>query len=226
MTHDDRAVTEPLVLDAAEIRVLGTLIEKHVTTPEYYPLTLNALVSACNQTTNREPITSYDETVVARAIERLRVRGLVWEVTNSRAHKFGTPLGEKLHLGRPAVAVMCVLMLRGPQTPGEIRGRTGRMHAFASIEEVDAVLDGLSRAEPPLVAKLPRQPGTKESRYAQLLGGSGGDSGPSLATAATVIGSRPAEDGQIDQLETQVEALRAELSELRQRLEDLTQRIG
>jgi len=147
-------------LDPVEIRVIGSLIEKQVTTPEYYPLTLNGLVNACNQTTNRSPVTSYDEGTVGRALLSLDRKGLIWTVQNSRVPKYGERLKEKLNLDGSQLAAMCVLLLRGAQTPGEIRARTGRLHPFASLAEVESALETMARAELPLVRKLPRLPGT------------------------------------------------------------------
>lgn len=160
------------ILTPAEARVLGSLIEKEITTPEYYPLTLNALINACNQTSNRDPVVSFDERTVASALDSLREKKLIWLVTGvGRVPKYEHRFTEALKLAEQEVAVLCVLMLRGPQTVGEIRGRTGRLYEFKELEEVELTLQALLAAEPPLVVKLPRQPGTKESRYAHLLSG-------------------------------------------------------
>ena len=159
-------------LTPAEVRVLGSLIEKEITTPEYYPLSLNALASACNQISNRDPVVSFDEKTVARALESLRDKQLIWMVTGvGRVPKYEHRFTEQLKLAAQEVAVLCVLMLRGPQTAGEIRGRTGRLYEFKQLEEVELTLQVMMSAEPPLITKLPRQPGTKESRYAHLLSG-------------------------------------------------------
>lgn len=160
-------------LTPIEVRVLGSLIEKELTTPEYYPLTLNALTNACNQLTNRDPVVSFDETTVARALESLREKKLVWLVTaaGSRVPKYEHRFIEAFKLAEQEVAAMCVLMLRGPQTVGEIRGRTGRLYEFKELDEVEMTLGSLMNSQPPLIARLPRQPGTKESRYAHLLAG-------------------------------------------------------
>jgi len=209
-------------LDAIEIRALGALIEKQITTPEYYPLTLNALVVACNQTTNRDPVTTIDEIALARSLESLRHRSLVWNVTNSRAPKFGQRFQEALGLSPAETAVMCVLMLRGPQTGGEIRGRTGRLHAFADLPAAEAVIEGLSRREPPLVVRLPRVSGARESRYAQLLGGAPeGTSGPVAGAPGIPLAGTPGHAAG----EQAVEALRRELEELRSRVESLERRF-
>src|SRR5437879_9693253 len=161
-------------LTAVEVRVLGSLIEKEITTPDYYPLTLNALTNACNQISNRDPVVSFDEQTVMRALDSLREKKLayVFHGSESRVPKYGHLFPEAFDLAPPEVAVLCVLLLRGPQTPGEIRGRTGRLHEFASLSEVETTLHELSIKEPqPLVLKLPRQTGSRESRYAHLLSG-------------------------------------------------------
>lgn len=161
-------------LDAVEVRVLGSLIEKEIATPEYYPLTLNALVNACNQKQNREPVVNFDEDTVDAALESLRQKRLAATVTGAgiRVPKHRELLTEALNLGRRELALICVLMLRGQQTAGELRDRAGRLHEFTDLEEVDSVLERLIERQPdPLVKRLPRQPGTKEPRYAHLLSG-------------------------------------------------------
>lgn len=162
------------ILSEIEIRVLGSLVEKQVTTPEYYPLTLNALTVACNQKNNRHPVTSYDEPAVASALEGLREKNLVYVFygSTSRVPKYKHVMTEVMHLSVSQLAIMCVLMLRGSQTLGEIRERAGRLHEFSTIEEVETTLDTLSVREPEsLVARLPRQQGQKEARYSHLLRG-------------------------------------------------------
>lgn len=161
-------------LTPEEVRVLGALAEKQLTTPQYYPLTLNALVNACNQTSNRHPVVRYDDATVERALASLRERGLVRTVLSpgNRAPKYRHVLEEQLTLVREELAVTTVLLLRGPQTVGELRTRTERMHPFSSLEEVEAALDRLAtRHEEPLARRLERQPGQKEARYEHLLGG-------------------------------------------------------
>ena len=163
-----------LILDAVEVRVLGSLLEKEITTPEYYPLSLNALVNACNQKTNREPVVVFDEHAVNEALELLRHKGLAFVQTGagSRVPKHGHRINEKLNLGRRELALLCSLMLRGPQTIGELRGVSERMHRFADLEEVETCLRGLMEREAaPLVTNLGRLPGRKEPRYAHLLSG-------------------------------------------------------
>lgn len=156
-----------------EVRVLGALIEKEITTPDYYPLSLNALVAACNQSSNRNPVVHYDESTVAQTLDSLREKKLVHFVdrSESRVTKYRHVLYEAMNLGRPAMAVMCVLMLRGPQTVGEIRTRTNRLYDFTSLEEVETILNSLMSAELPRVLRLARQVGQKEVRYAHLLSG-------------------------------------------------------
>jgi uncharacterized protein len=200
-------------LSAAEVRVLGSLIEKQVTTPDYYPLTLNALTNACNQLTNREPVVSFDETTVVHAIDRLREKRLatLFSGAESRVAKYKHTLTDALLLTPAEVALLCVLMLRGPQTIGELRTRTERLFAFDTLPDVEAALAGLaSRPPQPLVAKLPRQPGTKESRYAHLL------SGPVEATPAVENAPVLSAPPEPNALEAEVAALRRELAELKQ----------
>ena len=160
-------------LDDTEVRVLGSLIEKEITTPDYYPLSLNALMAACNQSSNRNPIVHFDEDIITRATDILRERKLVHLVDRgeSRVTKYRHVLYEAMGLGRPAIAVLCVLMLRGPQTLGEIRTRTNRLYDFSSLEQVETTVDALISREPSIVARLPRHPGQKEVRYAHLLSG-------------------------------------------------------
>jgi uncharacterized protein len=215
-----------IVLDAVEARVVGALVEKAVTTPDYYPLTLNALVNACNQTSNRDPVTSYDQATVKRAVETLRDKKLafVFEGAASRVTKFGHKFAETLGLSGPEVAVLCVLLLRGPQTVGEIRGRTGRLHEFAGLGEVESTLQTLAaRAPQALVVRLPRQTGFKESRYAHLL------SGPPEAAATEMPPAEPAgtADGdRIGRLEQEVAGLRRELDELKAQLAEVRRPPG
>jgi uncharacterized protein YceH (UPF0502 family) len=161
------------ILTDIETRVLGSLIEKQVTTPEYYPLTLNALTLACNQKNNRYPVTSYTENQVSDAVERLREKNLayVFYGSTSRVPKYKHVVPEVMHLSHPEVALMCVLMLRGAQTLGELRGNAARLHDFSGLEEVEQTLNGLISRDEPLVARLPRQPGQKEGRFAHLLSG-------------------------------------------------------
>jgi uncharacterized protein YceH (UPF0502 family) len=192
-------------LHPTEVRVLGALLEKDQTTPEYYPLTLNALVNACNQKSSREPVVNYSEEIVTEALASLQQRGFALRISGAghRVEKFGHRLGEKLNLGRRELALLCVLMLRGPQTVGELRGRTERMHDFADLDEVEHVLESLQSREPDgLVAPLAR------GRWVQLLGGPYEDS----AIPEPAPGIRTP-------LEARVEALEREVAEMRQELE-------
>ena len=207
------------LLNPVEVRVLGALIEKEITTPEYYPLTLNSLTTACNQKSNRDPVVSLEEKAVVRALESLRDKGLARQVSgvDMRVPKHYHLFDEKMGLTRPHVAALCVLMLRGPQTVGEIRGRSGRLYEFAGLEEVERVLVELAeRTEGALVVQLARQPGRKESRYAHVLMGEPEEEdaqteGPVDAAALEVR----AENERIAALEEQVKALRDELADVR-----------
>ncbi|HYG79545.1 MAG TPA: YceH family protein [Pyrinomonadaceae bacterium] len=209
-------------LNEAEVRVLGSLVEKQVTTPEYYPLTLNALVQACNQKSNRSPVVSYDEATVERAAESLRAKNLVYLFygSTSRVPKYKHMMGEVYGLSPRELAVMCVLMLRGHQTPGELRGRTDRLYDFQSLQEVEETLDSLSAKEPePLVVKLPRQPGQKEVRYAHLLSGEVTAEQFSVPEQAEAPHVTPRSD-RLAALEQEVATLRGQLDALRQEFEE------
>lgn len=212
-------------LNPVEVRILGSLVEKDITTPDYYPLTLNALTHACNQSSNRDPVVSFTEPDVVRGLDSLREKKLafMFQGADSRAAKYGHRLAESFELARPATAILCVLMLRGPQTAGEIRGRTGRMHAFASLEEASAALDALiARTPSPLVARLPRRAGFKEQRYAHVLAGDPGlpgaeaEPGPEPEAAA----ARP-EGERLARLEVEAADLRAQVAELGRQVADL-----
>jgi len=197
------------LLDAVQARVLGALIEKDLTTPEYYPLSLNALTNACNQKTNRDPATSYDEARVAAAIERLRSMRMAAAVTGagSRVEKYAHRLADNFNFSARELALLSLLLLRGPQTPGELRQRADRMHAFDDLEAVEATLNRLIERQPePLVTRLPRAPGTKEIRYAHLFSGDVVPAGPAPAP--------PAPD-RIASLAAEVASLREELAQLR-----------
>jgi uncharacterized protein YceH (UPF0502 family) len=214
-------------LSETEVRVVGSLVEKQVTTPDYYPLTLNALVNACNQISNRDPVVKYDERTVEDAIDSLRAKNLVYIFygAESRVPKYKHMTREVYTLSSQELAVMCVLMLRGPQTVGEIRGRTGRLYEFAELREVEETLDGLARRDEPLVFKLPRQSGRKEARYTHLLSGQP-EFDESAEEQTTHAASRPpsstraAEGERVARLEAEVEALRGEVAELRRQLEE------
>jgi hypothetical protein len=209
-----------LQFSETEIRVLGCLVEKESTTPEYYPLSLNALVNACNQKSNREPVMSLDEAAVRNALRSLSDQALVRSAGNeSRVAKYEHRLNELYNFHRHEIAVLCVLFLRGPQTPGELRTRAERMYAFEDLEAVHSALNLLMRREPPLVKVLPRQPGTKESRYMHLFAGDMAPEvlGESERTTGGPIASASAADAErIAQLEVEVDALRRELETLRE----------
>lgn len=201
------------ILTDIETRVLGSLIEKQVTTPEYYPLTLNALTLACNQKNNRNPVTSYAENQVADALESLREKNLayVFYGSTSRVPKYKHVMPEVMHLSHPELALMCVLMLRGAQTLGELRGNAGRLHDFSSLEDVEETLNGLISHEPePLVVRVPRQPGQKDGRFAHLLSGE-------IDFEAIVETERPARRAG---LEERVESLAAEVERLKEQFEE------
>ena len=225
-------VTQPIVLSPAQARVLGALVEKEVTTPDYYPLSLNALLNACNQRSNREPVMDLDEEEVRLALRRLEDHGLAGRArgADGRVTKYEHWLGEAFNFTRAETALICVLLLRGPQTPGELRSRTDRLHRFDEISEVLAGLQKLAEREPSLVAVLPRQPGTKESRYAHLLSGTI-ESAVALENATArrepvhsaprTASDDPAHEDRIAQLEATVAELKQEVAGLRQKIDDL-----
>ena len=207
-------------LSEAAARVLGALVEKEITTPEYYPLSLNALLNACNQKTNREPVMNLDEDAVTAAMRSLSDFELAGaaNTSDSRVRKYEHRLGEAFNFTRPEIAVICVLLLRGAQTPGEIRGRGERLHHFEELNDVQAALQKLMQREPALVKVLPRQPGTKESRYKHLMSGD-------VEIAANEgahddvrgrSGVEPVDGGRMARLEAEVEKLRSEVAELRE----------
>jgi uncharacterized protein len=206
-----------IVLNAAEARVLGALVEKDITTPDYYPLSLNALINACNQKNNREPVTNFDEETVRLALRNLSDKQLAGMARGAegRVAKYEHRLQEVYNFTRPETAILCVLLLRGPQTPGELRGRTERMHRFEDLDEVLSGLQQLMRREPPLAKALGRRPGTKEIRYAHLLSGDVEAWEPAAETASS-SGSADAE--RLIQLEEQVAALNSEVAELKQQM--------
>jgi len=207
-----------IVLNEEEIRVLGSLIEKQVTTPEYYPLTMKALVAACNQKSNRSPVVSYDEQVAESAMNGLREKKLAWVIkrADSRVLKYGHIFSEAFHLSPEETAAMCVLMLRGPLTPGEIRSSSGRLYDFKDLAEVDDTLKRLIENEQgPLIVMIPRQPGQKETRYAHLMAGEINldeiqYSAPYHASPAAGLGG----------LEDQIAELRREIQELREEFQE------
>ena len=214
------SVLEAPLLSPEEIRVLGALIEKEATTPEYYPMSPNSLTAACNQKTNRWPVTEYSENDVLSVLHDLRAKGFVMERTGGgRVAKYGQRFIERLNLGRRETAILCVLMLRGQQTVGEIKGRTDRLYGFTDLDEVELVLQKLkTRDGGPLVQKLNPAPGMKEPRWAQTLGGMI-EEGVAAAPVASSHGGRT--DDRIEALEIELSALRAEVAELRRMLESV-----
>ncbi len=213
-----------LELSEVEVRVLAALVEKETTTPEYYPLSLNALINACNQKSNRDPVMTLDEEAVRKALRSLTERAMVRSASgDSRVAKFEHRLNELYNFHRHEIAVLCVLLLRGPQTPGELRTRCERMYAFEDLDAVHAALNLLMRREPALVKVLPRQPGTKESRYMHLLSGDaapaeGRTAAEETANAAPehMQGVTSANADRIRDLEDEVSQLRRELETLRE----------
>lgn len=206
-----------MTLTAVEVRVLGALVEKEMATPEYYPLTLNALLNACNQKSNRDPAVSYDEDTVAEAIDSLREKKLAAVITGAgmRVPKYRELLSESLNLGRRELAILCELMLRGPQTVGELRDRAGRLHPFADLDEVESILRRLMEWQPdPLAVRLARQPGTKEQRNAHLLSGE-----PAAVASAEAPPEAPARGERLAALEAEVRELRNEVRALGERLD-------
>ncbi|MGA8743735.1 MAG: YceH family protein [Terracidiphilus sp.] len=218
-------VTEPIKLSTGEARVLGALVEKEITTPDYYPLTLNALINACNQRSNREPVMDLDEDDTRQALHGLENKQLAGRARSAdgRVTKYEHWLGEAFNFSRAETALICVLLLRGPQTPGELRSRTERMHPFTEISDVIAGLQKLMEREPSLVALLPRQPGAREARYAHLLSGPVEsiqmpvDSAPTLVIASNT----PEQDDRIEKLESTVAELRREVAALRDKIDNL-----
>ncbi|MDQ2946070.1 MAG: YceH family protein [Acidobacteriota bacterium] len=200
-------VSAHLTLYPVEIRVLGALIEKEITTPEYYPLSLNALVNACNQKSNRDPVVSFDEDTVLEGIDSLRDKRFATIITGagSRVPKYAHRFSETLNLGRREIAVLCELMLRGPQTIGELRTRTERMHRFDDLSEVESIIERL----PEMIVKLPRRPGEKESRYAHLFGG------PVQLQEAIVEAPTASRQDRTGVLEAELSSLREELQRLK-----------
>jgi len=220
-----------MILTDIETRVLGSLIEKDITTPDYYPLSLNALVNACNQKNNREPVMTLDEDTVSDALATLQEKRLAGSASgaDSRVTKYEHRLQEVFNFDRREIAVLCVLLLRGPQTPGELRGRTERMYRFEALDDVISTLDRLSQRQPPLVAVLPRQPGTKESRYMHLF------SSDAPAAADVDLARAPLRQGQarlsgasdhvrsttddrLSNLENELQELRREVADMQQQL--------
>ena len=215
-----------LNLTEIEARVLGALVEKEITTPDYYPLSLNALVNACNQKSNRHPVMTLDEDAVRTALDGLNRRGLAGTASgaDSRVTKFEHRLQEAFNFSRPETAVLCVLLLRGAQTPGELRGRGERLYGFEDLDSVHSALQRLMDRQPPLVKVLPRQPGTKESRYAHLLSGDveAWEVEPAAQPASTFVSP---DSERIARLESEVAALKEEIAALKQQVADFQKKF-
>jgi uncharacterized protein len=210
-----------IILNDVETRVLGSLVEKDVTTPDYYPLSLNALVNACNQKNNRDPVMHLQEDAVQEALSTLQDKRLAGPTSSadSRVTKYEHRLQEAFNFTRGETAVLCVLLLRGPQTPGELRGRTERMHRFEDLTEVQSTLQRLMQHDPPLVRVLPRQPGTKESRYKHLLARDVEDAADvAQAPSSAFVASNSQDTDRITHLEDVVSDLRKEVADLKQQL--------
>lgn len=212
------------MLNDVEIRVLGSLVEKQITTPEYYPLTLHSLTVACNQKNNRNPVTVYDENTVAQALETLREKSLtyVFHGSSSRVPKYKHVMPEVMHLSPPELAIMGALMLRGPQTVGELRGNASRLYTFSGLEEVETTLNGLISKEPePMVVRLPRQAGQKDARFVHLLSGP-----PSPELMAEVdsqprsVQTRHTDNERLERHDKEIERLREDFRLLQQQFED------
>lgn len=215
------------VLDDKEVRILGCLIEKEMTTPEYYPLSLNSLINACNQKSNRNPVVSFDETTVTRGLESLQEKGLVLKkfTAGSRVPKYIHSLLDRFDLLRQEMAILCELMLRGPQTIGEIRSRAERMASFENLEGAEKTINSLTEQDPPLAVKLPREAGRKENRYMHLFSGS--------SITEKTVHDLPAEPAapliqaneRIVKLEEEIVRLRTEVEELKQAFAELKSQL-
>ncbi len=207
----------PVLIDT-EVRVLGSLVEKDITTPDYYPLSLNALVNACNQKNNREPVTNLTEEEVRQALESLQEKCLAGPArgADSRVTKYEHLLQEVFNFTRGEIAVFCVMLLRGPQTPGELRGRTERMHHFETLDDVQFSLQRLIQRDPPLVKMLQRQPGTKENRYAHLLAGEMEEASVERTLLSALPRTTSEDNNRIYRLEEEVAELKSEIASLKE----------
>lgn len=209
----------PRQLDAAEIRVLGVLLEKEQTTPEACPLTVNAILAGCNQKTNREPVLELTESQVIDALERLRQDVLVWRSEGARSEKWQQSVVRRWGLDRAGKALMTLLLLRGPQTPGELRTRSDRLHPFATLQEVEEALQRMAGIDEPLVAEQPRRPGQKEVRWTHLVGEIVEPEAVTAPPEPSGVATRPSGPSlseRVARLEETVERLEAELAELRE----------
>jgi hypothetical protein len=208
----------PRTLDPVEIRILGALMEKQLSTPEYYPLTLNALAAACNQKSNREPVMELGDSDIERALDRLQDEKLVWRVLGGRAVRFDHNLDKVWHLNQREKALMTLLFLRGPQTSGELRGRSDRLHTFETVAEVEETLRDMAAHSEPLVKELPRRPGQKEGRWAHTAGGAIVDTAPAATSEAHDAPRGEPMSARVQRLEEQVAALTEELRALKNAL--------
>lgn len=218
-TEGGRRPRIPRILDPIEIRVLGSLLEKQLATPEYYPLTLNALLAAANQKSNREPVMELGENEIQRALDRLQDEKLIWKVLGGRAVRFDHNLDPVWHINRKEKALLTLLFLRGPQTAGELRGRSDRLQQFDSVAEVEETLREMAAHTEPLVRQLPRRPGQKEERWAHVVGGTVSEE--SFGSPATETGPSEAREPlsvRVQRLEEQMAALVGELRELKAKL--------
>ena len=217
MTGIMRTIRE---LDATEVRVLGSLMEKEQTTPDYYPMTINALIAACNQKSNREPVTGLSETQVVEALERLRKDVLAWRSDGARVERWSQSISRRLELSTPSKAILTLLMLRGPQTPGQLRSRSGRLYSFSELSEVETTLREMAAGDAPLAIELDRRPGTKESRWAHRLGAEPVPDitypTPELRPDPPAVDSGLSE--RLEAVEQRVDELARELAQLREEL--------
>jgi len=216
-----------LHLSETEARVLGALIEKDITTPDYYPLSLNALVNACNQKNNRDPVMGLAEDAVRDALSSLQEKRMAGPAggADSRVTKYEHRLQEVFNFDRREIAVVCVLLLRGPQTPGELRGRTERMYRFETLDDVQSALQKLTDRQPSLVVMLPRQPGTKESRYMHLFSGDVSAEFVAAASAASPRSSADPIEFRVASLESEIASLRSEVADLRREFGEFKQQF-
>jgi hypothetical protein len=207
-------------LDANEVRVLGALMEKERATPDYYPMTVNALIAACNQKSNREPVTELTETEVVEALERLRKDVLAWRGDGARVERWSQSVSRRLELSTPSKAILTLLMLRGPQTPGQLRSRCGRLYAFSELAEVEATLREMAAGDTPLAVALERQPGSKENRWAHRLGPEPDREFASFTSTmpAPQPATGPGLSERLEAVEQRVEEIARELAQLREEL--------
>jgi len=207
-------------LDASEVRVLGALMEKEQATPDYYPMTINALIAACNQKSNREPMTELSETQVVEALDRLRKDVLAWRSDGARVERWSQSISRRLELSSPSKAILTLLMLRGPQTPGQLRSRSGRLYSFSELAEVETTLREMATGDAPLVVELDRRPGTKESRWAHRLGSEPVHdlTDPALELRSDQPATGPGLSERLAAVEQRVDELARELTRLREEL--------